>query len=287
MAVATIGINPAVLIQSYQPDPSPKWIGKVAKSESNEAYSLARASFELSEGVIALRLAAGVSHFTKDLVFELHVGHALTQVLQVGDRLELRHAGDGSWTYWLVRDDLLIIAVGNLNGNYGSNVEIQWHGNGNEKRKIESPSQVNMIRETLRFGGYSHAVVQLANEKFELQDQEEIVAGPYYAKCLDLGSGGIPGNLPRVGILTTSRLEIRSAFSGFFLFQDHLIKKYREINNELFETFTDRQERKPWPPGNETEERNRRLREQEVRLGKLYLAFGMRPPQSRWDRLNF
>jgi hypothetical protein len=82
MAVATIGINPAVFIESYQPDPSSKWIGKVANSESNETYSLDRAAFELSEGVIALRLAAEVSRFAKDLVFELHVGHALTQVLQ-------------------------------------------------------------------------------------------------------------------------------------------------------------------------------------------------------------
>jgi hypothetical protein len=120
MAVATIGINPAVFIESYQPDPSPKWIGKVANSESNETYSLDRAAFELSEGVIALRLAAGVSRFAKDLVFELHVGHALTQVLQVGDR-------------------------------------------------------------------------------------EEIVAGPYYAKCLHLGSGGIPGQSPRVGRAKSTR----------------------------------------------------------------------------------
>ena len=285
MAVATIGIDPAVFIESYQPDPSPKWIGKVANSESNETYSLDRAAFDLSEGVIALRLAAGVSRFTKDLVFELHVGHALTQVLQVGDRLELRHGGDGSWTYWLVRNDLLIIAVGNLNGNYGSNVEIRWHRKDDEKRRMESQSQVDKLSEALDFDGHSHAIVQLANQKFELHDQEEIVVGPYYAKCLHLGSGGIPGHRPQVGILTTSRLEIRSAFSGFFLFQNHLLKKYMEISDELFETFTDPQKRKPWPPGDYMEERNKRLREQEVRLGKLYLAFGMRPPQSRWERL--
>ena len=286
MALATIGIDPAVFIESYQPDPSPKWIGKVANSESNETYSLDRAAFDLSERVIALRLAAGVSRFTKDLVFELHVGHALTRVLQVGDRLELRHGGDGGWTYWLVRNDFLIIAVGNLNGNYGSNVEIQWHKKDDEKRRMESQSQVDKLSEALDFDGYSHAVVKLANHKFELHDQEEIVAGPYYAKCLHLGSGGIPGHRPQVGILTTSRLEIRSAFSGFFLFQNHLLKKYMEISNELFETFTDPQKRRPWPPGDYMEERNKRLREQEVRLGKLYLAFGIRPPQSRWERLN-
>jgi hypothetical protein len=286
MAVYTIGINPAVFIESYQPDPSPKWIGKVANSESNETYSLDQAAFELSEGVIALRLAAGVSRSAEDSVFELPVGHALTQVLQVGDRLELRHGRDGDWTYWVVRNDLLIIAVGSLNGNYGSNVEIHWHKKGDEMPKMESQSLVGKIRETLECYGYSHAVVQLANQKFELRDQEEIVAGPYYAKCLHLGCGGIPGHRPRVGILATSRLEIRSAFSGFFLFQNHLTKKYMEISNELFQTLTDPQKRKPWPPGDHMEEQNKRLREQEVRLGKLYLAFGMRPPQSRWERLN-
>ena len=286
MAMPTIRIKPSVFIESYRPNPSPKWIGRVANSESNETYSLDRASFELSEGVIALRLAAGLSPFAEDFVSELHVGYALTQVLQVGDRLELRHEGDTSWTYWLIRNDLLIIAVGYLHGNYGSNVEVHWHEKGDEKRKMESQSQADWIRECLEYTGCSRAVVRLADQKFELQDQEDIVAGPYYAKCLDLGSGGLPGQLPRVAILTTSRLEVRSAFSGFFLFENHLLKKHMEISNELFETFTDPQKRKPWPPGDYMEERKKRLRQQEVRLGKVYLAFGMRPPQSRWERLN-
>jgi hypothetical protein len=282
MALAGIGINPAVFMKSYQLDPSPKWIGQVVNSDSNETHSVDQAAFELTEGVISLRLADGLSQFTKDLAFEFHVGHALAQVLQVEDRLELRRDGSGEWTYWVVRNDVLVIGVGNLRGKYGSNFEIHWREKNRETPKKESQSRSDTINRLFMFNGYAHAVVQLADQRFELKDHEEVFPGSYYVKCLHLGSGGMPGRSPRIGILTTSQLEIRDAFGGYFLFEDHLSKRFMEIYSELFDTFADPQKRNQWPAEEYEKEHKGRLRELELRVGELYLAFGLRPPQSRW-----
>lgn len=144
------------------------------------------------------------------------VGHALAQLLQTGDAVEIWCDQNDCWTYWLARDDVYQIAVGQFSGKLDDSIRVRWVAC---ERPIDSEA--------------THATVRLVDREFDLGTDEEVVSGRYYARCLYLGSSHmLGGQRPQIALLATENVGIREALRAWFA----TVEKLRNCHREMIES---------------------------------------------------
>lgn len=210
-------INCVVSIDKVESGPLHVWRGTGINDDGRKAQST---TFRLDQGVVSLQSVASDAASSFDCDFP--VGHALAKMLVMGDRLNVsRNASDGGWTYWLLRDNHLVIGVGYLSGCYGGQVDIIWDRLG--KRKGSPSADPSYVR------------LRLDQETFELKEKEEITFGNHYAKCIKFGvMWVIPAQYPSIAIIRAEDRQLRETFASYLAFEERLCKTYIEMSQKLF-----------------------------------------------------
>jgi len=225
-------------------------------------------TFDLCNGWFTLRAAEPDNSSTPKQSYQVPVGHALGQMLREGDIFKIWLYSNACWTYWLVRDEIFRIGVGHFSGKLGQDIEVVWQPHGTVR-----PTKV---------ADYSHAAIRLAGQTFELKENEEVISGPYYAKCLHLGStmilGG--GQKPQIAMIMTEEPSIRDAFVAFFALNDKMRDALTEMTCKIRSLSDDVQNGKR-PREEFMSARAQIFKELDAQIQKLYEDSGMPQPKTK------
>jgi hypothetical protein len=271
--VLPFGIDYLVEIERQDDSSSPAWYGTGQLKSAREDYFGPIVAFTLSSGFVSLSAADPSNAMAKSRVSNYPVGHALGQLLKVGDRLRVQQNGCGQWTYSLERAGELIIGQGCLIGAYGSFVSFDWpvpdDWAGRSAGNAPNPKAAQ------------HVAVQLAGKRFELAVNQDLWEEPYYVRCLKFGDYfGIPGHHPEIAFVKSQSPEPRQAMRSFLDFEEKFIAIYIDFHQRAFPSgpYADNSDRMKMSSEEFETLRKRIFRIRDAMVDALYRDFDMVKP---------
>jgi hypothetical protein len=222
--------------------------------------------FELSNGWFSLSATEFVSSIHPNQPYQVPVGHALGNMLREGDVFKVWLYPNGCLTYWLVRDGIFHVGEGYFSGALGRDIEVIWQPHGAVR-----PSSI---------ADHPHVTVRLGSQTFDLEVKEEVISGPYHAKCLHLGSTMILGGMkPQIAVIMTTEQSIRDEFAAWLALKDKMGEAFREMSNKI-KSLSDYTKNTKRPSEEFMTARAQIFKELDKQIQELYDGAGMPKPKT-------